>query len=94
MAFGEQRKSHIHEKIACDNCFAYVPEDICGHAMSDINVYSVCQLLHSDLYDNMLNGFLHSNDDDEISVLINQCVICKFGNCNRFEIANSLINIL
>jgi hypothetical protein len=42
------KTSHVHEKIECKGCFAYVPEEICQHHISDLNVFSVCQVsVHS-----------------------------------------------
>lgn len=38
-------KIHVHEKIECNGCFAYVPSDLCAHHLSDLNVYAVCQVI-------------------------------------------------
>lgn len=35
---------HRHEQIECNGCFAYVPEEICSHHLSDLNLFSVCQV--------------------------------------------------
>lgn len=35
---------HRHEQIECNGCFAYVPEEICLHHLSDLNLFSVCQV--------------------------------------------------
>lgn len=35
---------HVHEKIECDGCFAYVPNDMCSHHLSDLNIFAVCQV--------------------------------------------------
>lgn len=41
-----KQKIHRHEKIDCEgNCFAYVPEDLCSHHLSDINLFAVCQVV-------------------------------------------------
>lgn len=37
-------ETHAHEQIECNGCFAYVPAEICGHHLSDLNIYSVCQV--------------------------------------------------
>lgn len=34
-----------HEYIECDNCFAYIPDEICAHQLSDINLFAACQVL-------------------------------------------------
>lgn len=38
---------HRHEQIECNGCFAYVPEEICSHHLSDLNMFSVCQVSFS-----------------------------------------------
>lgn len=39
------RQTHRHEKIDCDGmCFAYVPDELCSHHLSDINLFAVCQV--------------------------------------------------
>lgn len=35
---------HKHEKIECNGCFAYVPEELCAHHISDINLFATCQV--------------------------------------------------
>lgn len=40
----KSKKIHRHEQIDCDNCFAYVPDEICAHQLSDINIFAVCQV--------------------------------------------------
>lgn len=35
---------HRHEKLDCDNCFAYSTKDICGSPKSDINIFTICQV--------------------------------------------------
>lgn len=44
-AFPVESKIHRHEKIDCDRCFAYVPDELCSHRLSDINLFSVCQVI-------------------------------------------------
>lgn len=41
------KTTHKHEKIDCDGCFAYVPEELCSHHLSDINIFAVCQVFSS-----------------------------------------------
>lgn len=33
-----------HERIDCEQCFAFVPEELCAFHLSDINIFSVCQV--------------------------------------------------
>lgn len=35
-------KVHRYERIPCDRCFAYVPQELQEHYISDINLYSIC----------------------------------------------------
>lgn len=35
---------HRHRRIECDNCFAYSTDAICGASISDINIYTICQV--------------------------------------------------
>lgn len=39
--------NHIykHEYIECDNCFAYIPDEMCAHHLSDTNLFAMCQVL-------------------------------------------------
>lgn len=44
-SFPDNKKDvHRHEKIECDNCFAYSTKDICGSPKSDINLFTICQV--------------------------------------------------
>lgn len=38
-------KIHRYEAIDCERCFAYVPEELCSHQLSDINLFTVCQVI-------------------------------------------------
>lgn len=38
------RQIHRHEKIECNGCFAYVPDELCAHHLSDINLFAICQV--------------------------------------------------
>lgn len=33
-----------HEQIDCDHCFAFIPDELCSYQLSDINLFSVCQV--------------------------------------------------
>lgn len=33
-----------HEQIDCEHCFAFIPDELCSHQLSDINLFSVCQV--------------------------------------------------
>lgn len=37
-------KIHRYERIPCDRCFAYVPVELCSHHLSDMNLFTVCQV--------------------------------------------------
>uniref|UniRef100_A0A1I8PY91 FAM69 protein-kinase domain-containing protein n=2 Tax=Stomoxys calcitrans TaxID=35570 RepID=A0A1I8PY91_STOCA len=91
--------THKHEYIECPGCFAYSPEDISAHNISDINIYSTCQFLREDLYRDQSKGFLQPIPQ-EISVtypqlgkLLNLCVDCPWeANCSqRFGVAKQLL---
>lgn len=50
--FTNNQVVHRHEKIACDGmCFAYVPEELCSHHLSDINLFAICQVVFKDLFE-------------------------------------------
>lgn len=39
------QQTHRHEKIDCDGmCFAYVPDELCSHHLSDINLFAIFQV--------------------------------------------------
>lgn len=40
----KSKKIHRNEQIDCDNCFAYVPDELCAHHLSDINIFAMCQV--------------------------------------------------
>lgn len=92
---------HKHEYIECPGCFAYSPEDIASHNISDINIYSACQFLREDLYKDETKGFLYPIPDNItkkyplILDILNRCVDCPTSKCwERFSIAKELLNIL
>lgn len=33
-----------YEQIGCEYCFAFIPDELCSHRLSDINLFSVCQV--------------------------------------------------
>lgn len=33
-----------HEQIDCDYCFAFIPDELCSYHLTDINLFSVCQV--------------------------------------------------
>lgn len=35
---------HCHQRIDCLQCFAFVPQELCAYHLSDINLFSVCQV--------------------------------------------------
>lgn len=37
-------KVHRYEPIPCHKCFAYVPQELQDHYISDINLYSICHV--------------------------------------------------
>ena len=40
----EWQTVHKHSQIDCDGCFAYVPEELASHHLSDINIFTICQV--------------------------------------------------
>lgn len=50
-----------HEQIDCDSCFAFIPNELCSYHLSDINLFSVCQvcfsLTHTHTQSNLLHEF-------------------------------------
>lgn len=88
---------HKYEKIPCKGCFAYTKHDLCSHYQSDINMFSVCQLLNEDLYGDQTKGFLKPIPrfiDITFPALrskLLQCVRCQDILCdNRFYISIQL----
>lgn len=41
---------HKHQKMQCDNCFAFSSQDICAATQSDINIFTICQVRWSKLF--------------------------------------------
>lgn len=35
---------HRYEQIDCFDCFAFIPDEICKSNLSDLNLYSICQV--------------------------------------------------
>lgn len=83
---------HKYNLIPCNGCFAFVPEEICGNYISDINIFLGCQILRQNLYGDKENGFLHSipKKYNELSKLIDECYYCS-ENKNRFDLLNKII---
>lgn len=42
--FGSLKSVHRHSRIECANCFAYSTQAVCGAPLSDINIFSICQV--------------------------------------------------
>lgn len=36
--------NHKHQKMECENCFAFSSQDICAATQSDINIFTICQV--------------------------------------------------
>ncbi|XP_052861828.1 uncharacterized protein LOC128268686 [Anopheles cruzii] len=93
-------RHHVHGKIECDGCFAYVQDDVCGHRSSDLNYFAVCQLLHENLNGNAEVGLLHLADEvtDAAQILhelLDECVHCQPPSCrNRSIILEEMLNVL
>lgn len=96
---------HRHEIIECDNCFAYSTQDICSHPESDINIFTICQLLLENLTRNRAKGFLYVPPEDlapqirdnyaTIVQLLTTCVYCDRGQCpDRMELAHQLVTLI
>lgn len=96
----EAVETHRHLRIECDNCFAYSTKDICSCPISDINLYTISQLLLEDLRGNPEGGFLYDrmqgSDSVEIQRRLRQCVYCDNGpNCeDRFQLVRDLIKFI
>lgn len=92
------QSNHInrHEQIDCDHCFAFIPNELCSAHLSDINLFSVCQIFLKNTYTGTTKGLLHSMPHDHHSVahLLDQCLNCdKYENCtNRFPAANLILS--
>ncbi|XP_058128636.1 uncharacterized protein LOC131271246 [Anopheles coustani] len=100
---------HVHTKIDCVGCFAYVQADICRYRNSDLNLFAICQLLLEDTNGNSLKGLLNgsrsklpddptlSEDDPAASLhnLLHECVYCRPPACrNRSLILENILNII
>ncbi|XP_055623113.1 uncharacterized protein LOC129766564 [Toxorhynchites rutilus septentrionalis] len=90
---------HVHERIDCEGCFAYVQQDLCSHKHSDLNMFAVCQLLHENVNGNREHGFLHSTGDHpeqkNLRELLTHCVYCKPAEChNRYELLTQIQEII
>lgn len=93
--------NHIkkHQRIKCEQCFAFVPEELCQTHLSDINIVSVLQVFLEDSA-GVTKGFLHSIPDDldqkySLTNLMKQTMNCdKLVHClNRFIWANKVHTI-
>uniref|UniRef100_A0A182YE53 PIP49_C domain-containing protein n=1 Tax=Anopheles stephensi TaxID=30069 RepID=A0A182YE53_ANOST len=108
--FSSQHAYHVHGKIECNGCFAYVQEDVCRYRSSDLNLFATCQLLLENLNGNYAAGLLHSGHskskdqsltdpyDDAPQILHNlleECVHCQPPNCrNRSLILHDMLEII
>lgn len=93
------KQKHVHSRIDCDGCFAYIQEDICVHQISDINLFAVCQLLLENLNGDSKRGFLHSLGTDSkqeaFRKLLHQCVYCQPPYCeDRQEVLQRIMEII
>ncbi|XP_037946240.1 uncharacterized protein LOC119678471 [Teleopsis dalmanni] len=91
---------HRHDLIECHNCFAYSPDDLCSHKLSDMNLFAACQLLRDNTH-NSFGGFLkpypenHSTLFPKLAALLDICVECPVQKChNRFAVTLQIIDIL
>lgn len=87
--------------IECDGCFAFIPDEICNHHLSDINIFSVCQLLLEDLHENEERGLLHSapteilSEFPDLSEYLSECMHCDstLGCRNRLKSGKHLLKV-
>ncbi|XP_073812489.1 divergent protein kinase domain 2A isoform X2 [Musca autumnalis] len=93
--------THRHEYIECPGCFAYSPDDIAAHNISDLNIYSACQFLSEDLYRDKTKGFLYPIPKDvnekypKLGKTLQRCVDCPRENCwERFSVAKELLKLI
>lgn len=92
---------HRHDMIDdCDNCFSYVPDELCSHHISDINIFAACQVFIKSTPNTEHAGLLHTIPDavlDEFASLPNAldyCVKCPKTDChNRFAVAKDLLTV-
>uniref|UniRef100_A0A182PVE3 FAM69 protein-kinase domain-containing protein n=1 Tax=Anopheles epiroticus TaxID=199890 RepID=A0A182PVE3_9DIPT len=99
-------QQHVHSRIECNGCFAYVQEDICRYQNSDLNLFATCQLLLENLNGNYAEGLLHYNHATKSSPLYNEalqmlhshlkeCVYCQPPDCrNRSLILKDMLRII
>lgn len=105
----EAQPIHVHQKVDCDNCFAYSTNAICAAPVSDINVFTICQLLLEDLRDNPKGGFLYMDPRliapfpqswkdrwSRVTDMLRSCVYCDNSSqpCQRFDLARDLVGEL
>ncbi|KAJ6646815.1 Divergent protein kinase domain 2A [Pseudolycoriella hygida] len=90
---------HRHEKIECDGmCFAFVPEELCSHSLSDINLFAICQIFVTDPNRIPDRGLLHSVPDTivrehpQFQQMIDQCVN-GMADDDRFFTTNLLLEM-
>lgn len=89
-----------HETIECDDCFSYIPDELCAHHLSDINLFATCQVFTKDAHSHGQNGLLHSIPADvldefpDLPDVLSYCVKCPYENCrNRFDVAKELLTV-
>ncbi|XP_053669069.1 uncharacterized protein LOC128719470 [Anopheles marshallii] len=101
---------HVHGRIECNGCFAYVQEDVCRYPNSDLNFFATCQLLLENLNGNYAAGLLHNDHSkgldqpmlphreeaaQNLHNLLEECVHCQPPNCrNRSRILQDVLNII
>uniref|UniRef100_A0A182JPL1 PIP49_C domain-containing protein n=1 Tax=Anopheles christyi TaxID=43041 RepID=A0A182JPL1_9DIPT len=104
--FLTEQTHHVHSKIECHGCFAYVQDDVCRYQNSDLNLFAICQLLLENLNGNYAEGLLHKDQDTEslplnddvsqmLHSLLNECVYCQPPDCqNRSFILQDMLQIM
>ncbi|XP_052903158.1 uncharacterized protein LOC128310535 [Anopheles moucheti] len=101
---------HVHGRIECNGCFAYVQEDVCRYSNSDLNFFATCQLLLENVNGRHAAGLLHNDHSkgldqpmlphrDEavqnLHNLLEECVHCQPPNCrNRSLILQDVLDII
>ncbi|XP_041782760.1 uncharacterized protein LOC121599201 isoform X2 [Anopheles merus] len=97
---------HVHSKIECNGCFAYVQEDVCRYQNSDLNLFATCQLLLENLNGHYAKGLLHYESNAEafpvlgeaskmLQNLLTECVYCHPPDCqNRSHILKDMLHII
>ncbi|XP_055838351.1 uncharacterized protein LOC129906567 [Episyrphus balteatus] len=93
---GQQNSKSIHKHkfLECYDCFAFSPSEICSSGQSDVNIFSVCQLLRENLLQDRTKGFLYPIPDEfsQLEQMLFECVYCMDGTCeNRYRIAVEMI---